>query len=85
MIHLNDIPECAICPSCGQPMKVIDLFAKAAALGFRVNPGDYVIKCCGHELTVEDEAAAEKLRDLLLAYQIQEEGESKKGDATHFR
>lgn len=72
MIHLSDIPECAICPKCSQPMKVIDLFAKAAKLGFRVNRGDYVIKCCSYELNVEDDVASDKLRDLLLAYHAQE-------------
>jgi len=80
MIHLSDIPECAMCPTCGLPMKVIDQFAKAEQLGFRVNPGDYVIKCCGYDLTIEDDAASDKLRDLLLAYHTQE---ASKGVGSH--
>lgn len=68
MTEKKDIPDCAICPKCEEPMKVIDLYAKAAEIGFRVDPGSYVIKCCGYELTIENELASDQLRDLLLAY-----------------
>jgi len=68
MIQQSDIPDLAICHKCGNPMKAIDLAAKAKRLGFHEPEGSFVIECCGSELTVEDEDAAEQLRDLLLAY-----------------
>ena len=68
MIQKSDIPELAVCQKCGNPMKVIDVAAKARALGVYRPEGSFVIECCGAELTIEDEDAAQRLRDLLLAY-----------------
>jgi hypothetical protein len=69
VVRIEDIPECAICPRCGQPYKVIDLAAKAARLGGKVPEGSFVFRCCGSgELTIEDEVAELRLRDLLLEY-----------------
>lgn len=68
MIQKTEIPELAICHKCGEPMKVIDLTAKAAKLGVQVPEGSFSIECCGSQLTIEDDAAAERLKDLLLAY-----------------
>lgn len=69
MVRLEDIPECAICPRCGQPYKVVDLGPRAARLGVKVPEGSFVFRCCGNgELTIEDEVAELKLKDLLLAY-----------------
>jgi hypothetical protein len=73
MVRLEDIPECAICPRCGQPYKVIDLGQQAARLGVKVPEGSFVFRCCGNgELTIEDEVAELRLRDLLLAYHAQQ-------------
>ena len=67
MVRIEDIPECAICSRCGQPMKVVDLTARAAKLGVKTSEGSFVFKCCGNgELTIDDEVAALKLRSLLL-------------------
>ena len=72
MVHLEDIPECAICPRCGQPYKVVDLAPQAARLGVKVPEGSFVFRCCGDgELTIEDEAAELRLRDLLIKYHSQ--------------
>lgn len=69
MVRIEDIPEFAICPQCGEPYKVIDLVQKAAKLDVKVPPGSFVFKCCGNgELTIEDEDAELRLRDLLLEY-----------------
>lgn len=68
MIRKEDIPEMAICPRCGQPMKVVDLAPQAARLGVRVPEGSFVIECCGTELTIDDDDLAIRVRDLLLAY-----------------
>lgn len=69
MVRLEDIPECAICPRCGQPYRVVDLGPQAARLGVKIPEGSFVFRCCGNgELTIEDEVAELKLRDLLLAY-----------------
>lgn len=68
MIQRTDIPDMAICPACGQPMKVIDLAKKAADLGIHVPEGGFTIECCGGQLYMEDEEARIMLRDLLLAY-----------------
>ena len=74
MVRLEDIPECAICPRCGQPYKVVDLAPQAARLGVKVPEGSFVFRCCGNgELTIDDEVAELKLRDLLLAYHGQEQ------------
>jgi hypothetical protein len=69
MTRLEDIPEFAICPKCGQPLKVIDLALQAARLGLRLPEGSFVFRCCGNgELTIDDDLARLRLRDLLLAY-----------------
>ncbi len=51
-----------ICQICGKPMRLIDVRAKAAALGLRLpgNDEQYVIQCCGHSLTIDDHEMAEK-------------------------
>jgi hypothetical protein len=72
MVRIEDIPECAICPTCGNPYKVIDLGPQAARRGLKVPEGSFVFECCGDgELTIDDDVAALKLRDLLLAYHSQ--------------
>lgn len=72
MIRVEDIPECAICPSCGKPFRVVDLAPQAAALGVRVPQDSFVFQCCGDtELTIEDEGAELELRDLLLQFHAQ--------------
>jgi len=69
MITKDQIPEEAICHVCGEPMKVIDLTAKAAELGMSVpEENSYVIECCNHELTIEDDEEFRQLRDMLLEY-----------------
>jgi hypothetical protein len=73
VVRLEDIPECAICPRCGQPYKVIDLGPQGASLGIKVPEGSSVFRCCGNgELTIEDEIAMSSLKDLLLAYHAQQ-------------
>lgn len=50
-----------LCHVCGKPMKMNGIRAKALKLGLRL-PNDeeqYVIQCCGHELTIDDPAMAE--------------------------
>ena len=50
-----------ICHICGKPMQLVGLRAKAARLGVRL-PNDeeqYVIQCCGHEMTIDDPELAE--------------------------
>jgi hypothetical protein len=72
VVRIEDIPECAICSKCGQPMKVVDLGPRAARLGVKVPEGSFVFKCCGGgELTIDDELAALKLKDLLPEYHSQ--------------
>jgi hypothetical protein len=61
MIAINDLPDLAICHVCGQPMRVVELGPEAARLGVKVPDGSYVIECCGHELTMEDESARVEL------------------------
>jgi hypothetical protein len=54
-VHRSD-DYTPLCHVCGKPMRLIDVRAKAAALGYRI-PGDdeqYVIQCCGYTLTIED-------------------------------
>jgi hypothetical protein len=49
-------------------MQLVDVRAKAAALGFSI-PGteeQYEIECCGHTLTIDDDEKYEKaIRNLL--------------------
>ena len=72
MIDVRNIPDYAICHKCGQPMKVVELGPQAARLGVKIPDGSYVIECCGHELTIDDEPARLALKNLLLAYHGQE-------------
>lgn len=51
-----------ICKTCGKPMQLIDVRAKAAALGLSI-PGteeQYEIECCGYTLTIDDDEKYEK-------------------------
>lgn len=68
MTSIIDIPECAICPRCGSPMKVVFLAPQAARLGLTIQAGAFVIECCDRILTIDDEDSAKKTRDILLAY-----------------
>jgi hypothetical protein len=73
MVRLEDIPKYAICRNCGQPYQVVDLGPLAARLGVKIPDGSFVFRCCGSaELTIEDEVAELKLRELLIAYHSQE-------------
>lgn len=49
-------------------MKVVFLEPLARQLGMKVEEGAFCIECCGGELAVDDEAMANRLKDLLLAY-----------------
>ena len=71
MIETKDIPDYAICQKCGQPMRVVELGPQAARLGVKIAEGSYVIECCSHELTIDDEPVRIALKDLLLAYHRQ--------------
>lgn len=51
-----------VCETCGKPMRLVDVRAKAAALGMRL-PNDeeqYVIECCGYTMRIDDPEMAEK-------------------------
>jgi len=72
MVRIEDIPECAICPQCGQPYKVRDLGPQAAGIGLKVPDESFVFECCGDgELTIDDDVAASRLKNLLVAYHSQ--------------
>ena len=62
-----------ICESCGKPMKLIGLRAKAALVGVKL-PNDeeqYVIQCCGYTMTIDDPEQAEiALRNLQKYHNI---------------
>jgi hypothetical protein len=69
MVTKEEIPDEAICHICGQPMKVFDLSAEAERHGMRLpEANSYSIRCCDHELTVEDYGEFRRIRDLLAAY-----------------
>jgi hypothetical protein len=72
MVRIEDIPEYAICQTCGKPLKVVDLGPQVAKLGFKVPERSFVFACCGNgELTIDDDLAALRLKELLLAYHEQ--------------
>ncbi|WP_339676851.1 hypothetical protein [uncultured Gimesia sp.] len=82
MIQKTDIPDFAICHRCGEPMKVIDLTAKAKKLGFHVVEGSFSIECCDFQLSIDDDDEADCLKNMLLAYHNQHHllnGGNKKG------
>lgn len=76
MFTIDDVPELAICPKCGNPMKVVFLEPLATKLGFKVDEGAFSIECCGGELTIDDNDLANRLKEVLLAYHQKNCGET---------
>ena len=80
MVTKGEIPDMAICHKCGNPMRVVDLNAKARRLAVQVPDESFLIKCCESELTIEDEEAARQVRDLLAEYHAAESGADERID-----
>lgn len=59
-----------ICEVCGKPMGIVDVRAKAAAVGVKLPDEElyYKIGCCGYTMTIEDRKLYEKAIRNLLAY-----------------
>jgi hypothetical protein len=71
------IPEEAICPVCGEPMRVVRSGERARALGLQVPGGEITtIQCHDYYLTIEDEDVAQEMIKLLDAYHASREQET---------
>ena len=76
------IPDQALCPICGTPMRVIRYEDRARALGLTVpERGIPSIECHGYQLIIEDDEEAEEIMKLLEAYHasMSPEGEMAQG------
>lgn len=76
MIRLKDIPDCGICPRCGQPFKVVYLNERGRKFGPPPSKEAFVFECCpGVEVSISDQAFALELRDMLQSYHAQTAGD----------
>jgi len=75
MTPIGDVPEIAICPKCGTPMKVVFWEPLASRLGMKSREGASSIECCGGQLEIDDSDLANRLKEILLAYHQEHCGE----------
>jgi len=71
-ITIDDIPDMALCPNCGKPMKVTDIQGRPVEpLLFSPGNQDVGIECCGYELSIESSLVSNNLKNILIEFHKQ--------------